>query len=170
MSARAHRSIVVGVDGTPGSLAALEFAFVEALDRGAPVAVVTTWMPDFPAAVAGTGLTFENRADAARHMQDAAIRDIIAQLGETPQYSQAVLHDVSGPALIAAARDAALLVVGTGRKEALARAFLGSVSEFCVRHSPVPVVVVPAPSTPLPSAFASDALRTAAPLADDLIS
>lgn len=145
-----HRTIVVGVDGTPGSLAALEFAFVEALDRNAPVVVLTTWMPDFPASVAGAGLPFENRATAARQMQDAAVREVVAQLGETPRYTQVVVHDVSGPALIAAARNAALLVVGTGRKEALARAFLGSVSEFCVRHSPVPVVVVPAPPAESP--------------------
>lgn len=145
-----HRSIVVGVDGTPGSLAALEFAFVEALDRGAPVVVVTTWMPDFPAPPTGFEATFDDLSVTARRMQDVAIGRVASELGEVPEYSQVVTIDVSGPSLIAAARTAALLVVGTGRKDRLSRAFMGSVSEFCVRHSPVPVVVVPAPSPASP--------------------
>ena len=36
--------------------------------------------------------------------------------------------------------------VGSGRKSVLVRALLGSVSEYCVRHARVPVVVVPDPS------------------------
>jgi nucleotide-binding universal stress UspA family protein len=47
---------------------------------------------------------------------------------------------------VEAAHDAALLVVGSGRKSLVARALLGSVSEYCVRHSRVPVVVVPDPA------------------------
>ena len=112
MSAPApHRSVVVGVDGTPASTAALEFAFVEALDRGAPVVVVTTWMPEFPAPFDGPDVQFEDRARAARRMQDAAVRGVLADLGEQPEYTQVVRHDVSGPALVEAARGAALLVV-----------------------------------------------------------
>lgn len=145
MTTGAHRTIVVGVDGTPGSVAALEFAFVEALDRGAPVLVLTTWMPHFPLALTSVGPQTSDQESAARRMQDDAVRWVLSDLGEQPSFTQVVSNDVSGPALVTAARTAALLVVGTGRKGPLARAFLGSVSEFCVRHSPVPVVVVPSP-------------------------
>lgn len=148
MSAVTHRSIVVGFDGTPASIAALEFAFVEALDRGAPVVVVTTWMPEFPLALDSVGPETKDQATAACQMQDDAVRRVLAELGEKPPFTQVVKNDFSGPALVAAARTAALLVVGTGRKGRLSRTFLGSVSEFCVRHSPVPVVVVPAPVLP----------------------
>jgi nucleotide-binding universal stress UspA family protein len=158
-----HRSIVVGVDGTPGSLAALEFAFVEAIDRGAPVVVVTTWMQDFPIPFGGDAHGFGDQAVEARKMQDAAIRGVVIELGEVPAYSQLVVNDVSGPALVDAARTAALLVVGTGRKDPLSRAFLGSVSEFCARHSPVPLVVVPVPVVSSPFA-APDRSQDAATL------
>jgi len=141
-----YRSIVVGVDGTPESGAALEFAFVEALDRNVPVLVLTTWMPEFPLPVHGAD--HDDHDASARRLQDVAIRSVVAELGESPAYSQLVTQDVSGPALIAAARTAALLVVGTGRKGPLSRAFLGSVSEFCIRHSSVPVVVVPSRTAP----------------------
>lgn len=144
----AHRSIIVGFDGSPASSAALEFAFVEAIDRAAPVTVMTTWMPGLPAPVYASELFSTDVAPAMRSLQDNAIRTILADLGERPAYTQVVRNDVCGPALVEAARDAALLVVGTGRKDALARTFLGSVSDFCVRHSSVPVVVVPAPSGP----------------------
>lgn len=162
-AATSHRSIVVGVDGTPESVAALEFAFIEALNRRAPVVVMTTWMPDFPAPVDRSGRPYRDEAAAARRMQDVAIHTIVAELGEAPDYSQVVANDVSGPALIEAARTAALLVVGTVRKAPLSRAFLGSVSEFCVRHSPVPVVVVPAPPAP-PFDSVSSRSRVATPV------
>lgn len=45
--------------------------------------------------------------------------------------------------LVEEAQDALMLVVGSGRKGILARAFLGSSSAYCVRHATVPVVVVP---------------------------
>jgi hypothetical protein len=41
------------------------------------------------------------------------------------------------------ARDADYLVVGSANKNAVKRALLGSVSHYCVRHAPCPVVVVP---------------------------
>jgi hypothetical protein len=57
-----------------------------------------------------------------------------------------VLQNYGGHALVEAAHDAAMLVVGSGHKSLVARALLGSVSEYCVRHAKVPVVVVPDPA------------------------
>jgi hypothetical protein len=39
-----------------------------------------------------------------------------------------------------------MLVVGSSHKGMAARRLLGSVSEYCLRHARVPVVVVPDPS------------------------
>ena len=53
------------------------------------------------------------------------------------------------------ANRASYLVVGHSHKGALRRALLGSVSDYCVRHSKVPVMVVPMPEpSPSPSARA----------------
>ncbi len=140
------RPIVVGVDGSPGARAALRFAFEEGRDRGLPVTVVTTWMPEFPMPIAASGCARTDGTAAAHHLQDGEIATVLEQLTDPPEHARLVVNDVSGPVLIEAARNASLLVVGTGQKGPLSRAFLGSVSEFCVRHSPVPVVVVPDPA------------------------
>ena len=50
-------TIVVGVDGSDGSTAALEFAAEEAALREAPLRIVAAW--DVPAAVYGSGVDSE---------------------------------------------------------------------------------------------------------------
>lgn len=142
---QAPRPVVVGVDGSPGARAALKFAFEEALTRGAAVRVVTTWMLGFPQRDTISERAWDEESAEAHRLQDAEIGWVLHELGRRPEFSQVVVNDLSGPTLVDLARDASLLVVGTGRKNAVSRAFLGSVSEFCVRHSPAPVVVVPDP-------------------------
>ncbi|MCZ4499709.1 MAG: UspA domain protein [Marmoricola sp.] len=137
------RPIVVGIDGTAGSRAALRFALEEGLARGLPVTVVTAWMPEFPTSVTTSEAAYVDGSTKAQRLQDAEIAAALGELEESPVLSRVIANDVSGPTLTDAARGASLLVVGSGRKGVLSRAFLGSVSEFCVRHSPVPVVVVP---------------------------
>ena len=141
-----NRAIVVGVDGSPGSKAALAFAIEEGLARGVTVEVVTTWLmrPMTADVVATTSYDAERRR--ARDTQDAAVAEVLDGFDDRPTISQVVLHEYSGQTLVDAAKDAALLVVGSGRKNVLARTLLGSVSEYCVRHSEVPVVVVPDPA------------------------
>jgi nucleotide-binding universal stress UspA family protein len=146
MTERDNRTIVVGVDGTRGSKAALAFALEEGLARGVTVEVVTTWLMGPVLSDVATATTFAEEDRRARRVQDAALAEVLERFGESPAISQVVLQNYGGHALVEAARDAALLVVGSGRKNVLARALLGSVSEFCVQHSTVPVVVVPDPT------------------------
>jgi nucleotide-binding universal stress UspA family protein len=146
MTERDNRAIVVGVDGTPGSKAALAFALEEGLVRGVTVEVVTTWLMGPVLSDIATATTFEDERRRAQETQDAALAEVLEGFDERPAISQVVLQNYGGNSLVEAARDAALLVVGCGRKNILARALLGSVSEHCVQHATVPVVVVPDPS------------------------
>jgi len=146
MTERDNRAIVVGVDGTRGSKAALAFALEEGLARDATVEVVTTWLMGPTLSDVATATTFAEEDRRARQVQDATLAEVLEDFTERPAISQVVLQNYGGHALVEAARDAALLVVGCGRKNVLARALLGSVSEFCVQHSTVPVVVVPDPA------------------------
>ena len=146
MTERDNRAIVVGVDGSRGSRAALAFALEEGLARGATVEVVTTWLMGPALSDVATATTFDDEQRRAREVQDATLAEVLEDFTERPAISQLVLQNYGGHSLVEAARDAALLVVGSGRKNLLARALLGSVSEYCVQHSPVPVVVVPDPA------------------------
>jgi nucleotide-binding universal stress UspA family protein len=145
MKEQDNRAIVVGVDGSPGSKAALAFALEEGLARGVTVEVVTTWLMA-PVTAEMAAPTYDSEHQRAQERQDAALAEVLEGFQERPTISQVVLHEHSGQTLVDSARDAALLVLGSGRKNVLARTLLGSVSEYCVRHSVVPVVVVPDPA------------------------
>jgi nucleotide-binding universal stress UspA family protein len=140
------RPIVVGVDDSAGARAALRFALEEGLARGTTVEVVTTWVPEGSIRQPVTDQLLADEAHAARELQDQVLAEAAVGLPRMPPITQLVLHDAGGGPLVEVAKDAALLVVGSGRKGRLARSFLGSVSEYCVRHARVPVVVVPDPS------------------------
>jgi nucleotide-binding universal stress UspA family protein len=138
--------IVVGVDDSESGRAALRFALEEGLARGATVEVITTWVLDGTVRDRVTDQMLADEAHIVRMRQDQIVAEVAQGLPALPAISRIVLHDAGGGPLVESAKDAAMLVVGSGRKSLLARAFLGSVSEYCVRHSRVPVVVVPEPS------------------------
>lgn len=137
-------TIVVGVDDSHAAAAALRFAVREAFRRGSRLDVVTAWsyhpMGDLPI----VDDPREWARAAAQEIQDDAVAAAIAEVDTAPVLSRQVVEGDAGDVLGHAARDADYLVVGTGRKGAVRRMILGSVSEHLVRHAPCPVLVVPA--------------------------
>lgn len=137
--------IVVGVDGSPGSAAALDVALAEGLSRGATVEVVTAWLwnptradPAYPGALeAGRAIT--------QDLQDVTLRSALGRLPVHPSVVQLVVHDHPGRVLVARAEGAVMVVVGSGQQSSASRKVLGSIGEYCLRHSSAPVVVVPEP-------------------------
>jgi len=134
--------IVVGVDGSEPSLKALAWAAQQARLTGAKLRVVTTWEVS-----TGTGWvpTFPIGYDPevlARQTLDEAVTET---LGAEPDVTveQVVKEGHAAPVLLAAARDADLLVVGSHGHGAFAGMLLGSVSEHLMHHAPCAVVVVP---------------------------
>jgi nucleotide-binding universal stress UspA family protein len=137
--------IVVGVDGSPGGAAALDFALAEGYSRGLTVEVVTAWLSN-PTQVAPA---FDNPVDAgralARALQDHAVGEAYRRVAVRPEVTRLIVHDHPGRVLTARADGAAMVVVGSGRQSSASRKVLGSVGEYCLRHSSAPVVVVPEP-------------------------
>ena len=132
--------IVVGVDGFESSKAALRWAIHQAKLTGAVVDAVTTW--HIPA---GSGLV--QAADMPDYQDDARIvlTEAIAQMcmiDAEVEVRPHVTQGRAGPALVAAAEGADLLVVGCRGHGGLAEALLGSVGQYCVRHAPCPVVIM----------------------------
>ena len=135
--------IVVGVDETPASKAALMVAMREGSRRGGVIEVVTVW--DSPPAAMSVPTSPEAARYSAQSIQDAAVAEALHDLAKPPLLSRQVVQGNPAEVLVKVARGADCLVVGTGRKGTLRRALLGSVSEFCVRRARCPVVVVPGP-------------------------
>ena len=142
--------IVVGVDGSEESVAALRWALAEAERRGATLDVVHAWHYPYAACTEITGMA---AAADARDDPEAAGRAVLsAALDAAGARRAGVPIDpllVEGDAatnLLDAAADAELLVVGShgrpGTPPPLQR-LLGSVPEQCSQHAPCPVVVVP---------------------------
>jgi nucleotide-binding universal stress UspA family protein len=139
----ARRTIVVGVDGSPGSEAALHWAFAEAERRSADVLAVHAW--SLPATASVAYVPSESM-DAIRDAAIATLADVVRRASERHRSvtcEQVVVNGPSAVALVAAAQEAALLVVGTRGRGGFAGLLLGSVSQHCAHHAPCPIVIVP---------------------------
>lgn len=138
-AARANQDVVVGVDGSPGSVLALRWAVEEAEHRTAPLLVVCAWQPTplggpvvLPAD-GWQGATDEILARAVEETHRLAPELTVETRGD---FGAAV------PTLLDAARGASLLVVGARGRGGFASMLLGSTGHAVVRHAPCPVAVV----------------------------
>jgi nucleotide-binding universal stress UspA family protein len=140
-----HR-IVVGVDGSPGSKAALRWAMTQAQLTGATIEAITSWQhPVMWGYTYGVPALYE--ADDLAASAEKSLGETVAEMaGHLGQPVDVLSHVVEGhPAeiLTKAATGAQLLVVGSRGHGTFAGLMLGSVSQHCVQHAPCPVVVVP---------------------------
>lgn len=111
---RGAAGVVVGVDGSASSLAALDFAAAEAAARDEPLVVVRTWRLR-PVDEDGT-LVSPERADAEAERYRGALASLLDPVQVRHPSLRADLRVVHGDAargLLRAAREAALLVLGT---------------------------------------------------------
>jgi nucleotide-binding universal stress UspA family protein len=135
-----ERRIVVGVDGSVPSKAALSWAIRQAERTGAVVDAVIAWeypvTYGYPAPVGDI-----NYAELAGKV----IADTVAEV-TGPQAPVTIRTTVTegnpAAALLAASAGAELLVVGCRGHGGLAEALLGSVSQHCVHHATCPVVIL----------------------------
>lgn len=136
-----HR-IVVGVDGSAGSDAALDWAIEQALICGADLVLVHGWV--YPYQGPRTGITEprdEMRLDAMRTLEASALR--AHELAPSLRCHPLISEQSPASAIVDAALDADLVVVGSRGHGGFSSLVLGSVSRTVLQHSPVPVVVVP---------------------------
>ena len=144
MSADVDRApIVVGIDGSVGSRAALGWAIDEAVRRVAPVELVHSWRPMYRATHDAAG---DSEAELIAKEHGAGL--LAAAVGSatvTAPQVVATTHLLRGrpsAALLDAAAKAQLLVVGARGVGGFSGLSLGSVSLHVVTHAPCSVVVV----------------------------
>jgi nucleotide-binding universal stress UspA family protein len=135
-----ERRIVVGVDGSPPSDRALAWAVAEARRSGAPLHLVSAWM--FPMAL---GYAFTSTVKEVRQNAQDVIDRAMAKVDELAPgvtVTGETTEQTPGPALVAAAKGADMLVVGSRGLGGFEGLLMGSVSQYCTRHAPCSVVVV----------------------------
>ncbi len=136
--------IVVGVDGSPGSIAALHWAHSEAKLRGSALEAVSVWQFPMMTTIPAFG-ALPDVADLSEQTKQSLLA-ILDEAGveSTPEVPVAacVAEGAVASALTAAAADADLLVVGSRGHGGFAGLLLGSVSHQCTMHAKCPVVIV----------------------------
>jgi len=140
------KPIVVGVDGSPASRAALRWAVSMAVTLGCPVRAVsvvsstnwlvapdaTGWLPSDPAA-----LEVDGRLLLERTVRNALPTDERWRVERRVVVGSASWH------LTEESYGAAMLVVGAARRSSLARLVDGSIAPALMRNAKCPVVTVP---------------------------
>ncbi|PVZ06322.1 universal stress protein [Actinomycetospora cinnamomea] len=136
--------VVVGVDGSPSSAAAIDFAAAVADAEGCPMIAVHTWWDPLVDTVPQEFLDLDAiTADERRVLAEqlAGRSDIHPDL----EVSTVVARSRPARSLLEHARGARLLVVGTRGRGGFTGLLLGSVSRAMVHRAPCPVAVVPPP-------------------------
>ena len=138
--------IIVGVDGSPASDAAVSWATHDAVMRGLPLTLMHVQDP------IGRTWSQAKELEEVSGWQKAEGRGILANASK-------IAHDIAndtsqitingelqfaapGSTLVDRSEDAVLIVVGTDGRGALARGLLGSVTSGLVRHARCPVAVI----------------------------
>jgi nucleotide-binding universal stress UspA family protein len=145
------KRIVVGVDGSEASQAALEWAAEEARLRAAPLVAIYAWSFIPPQPIGDPGMLavpagdlagqLGAESDAARQALAAAVSDALGEALEV-DVEQKLVEGDAGDVLVAESESAELVVVGSHGRSGLKAALLGSVSRHVASHAACPVVVV----------------------------
>jgi nucleotide-binding universal stress UspA family protein len=144
--------VVVGVDGSASSRAALGFALADAGRRDAEIQVVRVvhapehWPVGLGMASSSAGTpAIEQILSEVEQETHSIVAEVVAEVGASAARIPVRVQALSGtPAgvLIEQAHGADLLVVGHRGRGGFANALLGSVGMHCVLHATCPVTVV----------------------------
>jgi len=140
--------IIVGVEGSGHSRRALDWAIHEAAIRHAPLTVLTVHqvMRTF---WAGSMIYPEDTelAENARKMAQDETDEALGKLAEDARPPEVTVLGVPGfpaEAILAVAKDADMIVVGSRGAGGFAGLLMGSVASQVTHHAHCPVVIIPA--------------------------
>ncbi|MEX2100130.1 MAG: universal stress protein [Acidimicrobiia bacterium] len=140
--------IVVGVDESEGSIAALGWAVEEATLRKTALRVVHAW--EYPATSVTDlpidSVTLRVFKEHAEHVIDQMLIKAVGDPSEVEGsvgIERVVSRGSAAESLLGASQGADLLVVGSRGRGGFKSLLLGSVSQQCAQHATCPVVIVP---------------------------
>ncbi|ALO92374.1 Stress-inducible protein [Streptomyces hygroscopicus subsp. limoneus] len=138
-------SVVVGIEDGEGSGTAVQFAFREAHVRRCRLVAVHAWCPPPgapPEPPPASEYAFETHHRPPAQVLDDALRAPAAQCWNAP-VSRRVVEGPARQALLEAASNADLLVVGARRRLGHPGLQLGLINHALLHHAPCPIAVVP---------------------------
>jgi nucleotide-binding universal stress UspA family protein len=138
-SALRHPPVVVGVDGSPTSGAALRWAIHEASTRRIPLHLVSAWNPSYD--LDTLGLATRTVEDHCRAILDAA-REMVTAADPTIEVTSTTYVGPPTTSLVDASLHADTVVIGSRGRRALRGFLLGATSLEVAAHAASPVVVV----------------------------
>jgi nucleotide-binding universal stress UspA family protein len=133
--------IVVGVDGSEGAAHALRWAQAEAAHRKWTVRAVLAWGYLNQHSVTTQGFDPDYSAEDAEAALASYVRDALDVDGAAA-VERHVVADLAARAILEAAADADLLVVGARGLGGFRGLLLGSVSRQCLHEAKIPVAVI----------------------------
>jgi nucleotide-binding universal stress UspA family protein len=137
-----EKKIVVGVDGSDSSKAALAWGIRQAQLTGAPLEAIMSW--DYPTSY-GWMIVPENidlQADATSELERVVKEVTEDMVDPSVELTTCVIQGHPALVLMSEAADASLVVVGSRGHGEFAGMLLGSVSEHLSTHAPCPVLIV----------------------------
>jgi nucleotide-binding universal stress UspA family protein len=136
--------VLVGVDGSAESGAALKYAVAEADRRGARLRVVSTYFPEYsvhgrtqPVTVSEAAIEVDLEKETRRMVEDALAGD-----AQQPPVDIVVAAGPAAGVLVDMSAEVDVLVLGHRGRGGFASMLLGSVGMQCVLHARCPVIVV----------------------------
>ena len=141
----AGRQVVVGVDGSEVSAAALAFAFEEASETAAPLVAVHAWLDPAVTAALGPAVTRPGDPALLAEGQDLLLAESLAGWSEKypdVQVTRRIVHAHPVQALMESAEGARMVVVGSRGRGAVRSLLLGSVGHGVLHLARCPVAIV----------------------------
>ncbi len=135
--------IVVGVDGSDPSQAALRWAATEAHRRGVGLQVVTCWSyPMLPWGPYQPPLSSQDFEAEAREVAETVVDKVLGAERDGLDVQVTVLQGAASLRLLEFDRSADMIVVGSRGRGGFAGLLLGSVSQHLAEHARCPVVII----------------------------
>jgi len=138
-------TIVVGIDGSEASLAALRWAVAEAELRGDEVRAVYAWRRPLTTGFGHAPTPLHVPAEKLREEAESRLASFVSEIARDAagvHVGQVAEEGVPADVLVGASRDADLLVLGSRGLGRVGAALLGSVSRRCAREAACSVVIV----------------------------
>jgi len=138
-----HAGVVVGIDGSPHSMEAAHFAAEEALGSGAELTLIhasrthSGWLTS---STLGPWIATRDHT-AGRMILESAVTSLRARYIHLTVCDRLETENAPAKALIDAAHDAQMLVVGSRGSGAVQHALMGSVTQDVLLHVPCPLIL-----------------------------